>query len=72
MCRVRLKPRTRAFKSVLFLKAGPVDKSVVYASHRNNALAPLIFGSLHKWSENFIFIRSKTGYRHLDMSGGLD
>lgn len=61
----------RTFKPILFLKAGPVGKSIDYASYKSSALASLISESLYKWSDNFIFIHPRLVHRPLDMSGGL-
>lgn len=50
---VGLEPTIRALRSVLALKVDSSSKSVVNASYRSNALAPLISKSLHKFSDSF-------------------
>lgn len=58
---VGLKPRIRALRLVLFLKADPVDKSVVYTSYKSNSLALLVSKLLYRWSDSFFFIRPVSG-----------
>lgn len=45
---VRLEPKMRAFKSILFLQVDTIYKLVVYTSYRSIVLASLVFELLHK------------------------
>lgn len=57
---IRLKPKINMFRSLLFLKVDPVRQLVIYTTYRSSELAPLVSKSLHRWSDNFFFIRLKS------------
>lgn len=53
--KVGLEPKIRMLRLVLALKVDPGNKSLVYASYMSNALALLIFESLHRLGDSFFF-----------------
>lgn len=66
--KVGLELRMRVLRSVLFLKAGLIGKSVIYSYYKISGLTPLVFELLHRWSNNFFFIRLSSGlwaFRHV-------
>lgn len=66
--KVELKPRMRAFQSVIALKANSSGKLAVYASYRSSTLAFFIFKSFYRWSDSFFFIHFEVeswAFRHI-------
>lgn len=54
--KIRYEPLIKALHSMLTLKWGLGNKTIVYSSYKNHALALLLLDTLHKWINSFFFI----------------